>query len=118
VFFARAALEGLKRIGERVDVLHAHDHQAAWAPCFVRAHEATDPIFARVATVFTIHNLSYQGLYDSWVLALAGFSPDQFFPGAVFEFWGRVNFMKVGIAFADHVTTVSPSHAREIRKTP
>ncbi len=118
LFFARAALEGLKRLGERVHVLHAHDHQAAWAPCFVRSHDAGAPPFANVATVFTIHNLGYQGLYDSWVLALAGFAPDQFFPGAVFEFWGRVNFMKIGIAFADRITTVSPRHAREIQTTP
>ena len=115
VFFARAALEGLKQLGETFDLLHAHDHQAAWAPCFARTHEALEPAFARMATVFTVHNLGYQGLYDSWVLALAGFAPDQFFPGAVFEFWGRVNFMKVGLAFADIVTTVSPCHAREIQ---
>ena len=118
VFFARAALEGLKKTGETFDVLHAHDHQAAWAPCFARTHDAAAPAFAGLATVFTIHNLGYQGLYDSWVLALAGFAPDQFFPGAVFEFWGRVNFMKIGIAFADRITTVSPRHAREIQKTP
>ncbi|MEO5616682.1 MAG: glycogen/starch synthase [Candidatus Eisenbacteria bacterium] len=115
VFFARAALEGLKQMGERFDVLHAHDHQAAWAPCFARTHEALEPAFARMATIFTVHNLGYQGLYDAWVLALAGFAPDQFFPGAVFEFWGRVNFMKVGLAFADLVTTVSRRHAREIQ---
>lgn len=118
VFFARAALEGLKRLGERFDLLHAHDHQAAWTPCFVRTHEAHEPAFAGMATVFTIHNLGYQGLVDSWVMALAGFPPDQFFPGAIFEFWGRVNTMKVGIAFADRITTVSPRHAREIRTTP
>ena len=118
LFFSRAALEGLKTLGERVDLLHAHDHQAAWTPCFVRSHDAAAPVFAGVATVFTVHNLGYQGLYDSWVLALAGFAPDQFFPGAVFEFWGRVNFMKIGIAFADRITTVSPRHAREIQTTP
>jgi len=115
LFFARAALEGLKQLGERVDVLHAHDHQAAWAPCFARTHESLDPAFARLATVFTVHNLGYQGLVDAWVLALAGFAPDTFFPGAIFEFWGRVNYMKVGLVFADLVTTVSPRHAREIR---
>jgi len=118
LFFSRAALEGLKRLGERVELLHAHDHQAAWAPCFVRSHDAGAAPFSGVATVFTIHNLAYQGLYDSWVLALAGFALDQFFPGAVFEFWGRVNFMKIGIAFADRITTVSPRHAREIQTTP
>jgi starch synthase len=115
VFFARAALEGLKQLGESFDCLHAHDHQAAWAPCFARTHEAQEPAFARMATIFTVHNLGYQGLYDTWVLALAGFAGDQSFPGSIFEFWGRVNFMKVGLAFADLITTVSPRHAREIQ---
>jgi starch synthase len=117
LFFARAALEGLKRLGERFDILHAHDQQGAWAPCFVRTHEAFEPAFGRVATVFSAHNLGYQGIHDSWVLALAGFPGDLFYPGSVFEFWGRVNFMKVGLAFADMLTTVSPRHAREIQSS-
>src|SRR5947208_2514859 len=59
LFFARAALQGLARLG-RWDVIHAHDHQAAWALCFVRTHEAARPAFQEAATVFTIHNLGYQ----------------------------------------------------------
>jgi starch synthase len=117
LFFTRAALEGLKRLGERFDVLHAHDHQAAWAPCLVRTHDAFEPAFGGVATVFTIHNLGYQGIHDAWVLGLAGFGRDQFFPGSPFEFWGRVNFMKVGLAFADMISTVSPRYAREVQTT-
>jgi starch synthase len=101
----------------RIDVLHAHDHQTAWGPCFVRTHKAGQPRFRDTATVFTIHNLGYQGLYDPWVLALAGFPPSQFFPGSPFEFWGRVNFMKVGLSFADMLSTVSPRYAREIQSS-
>jgi starch synthase len=115
LFFCRAAMEGLVRTGEHVDVLHAHDHQAAWAPCFVRTHPAYAQTFGDVATVFTIHNLGYQGITDSWVLGLAGFGPDVFHPGGPFEYWGRVNFMKVGLAFADMLSTVSPRYAREIQ---
>ena len=115
LFFARAAVEGLKGFGERFDVLHAHDQQAAWVPCFVRTHEAGEPAFAGVATVFTIHNLGYQGIVDAWVLGLAGFPRDAFYPRSPFEYWGRVNFMKVGILFADLVSTVSPTYAREIQ---
>jgi starch synthase len=115
LFFARAALEALKGFGESFDVLHAHDHQAAWVPCFVRTHDADEPAFANVATVFTIHNLGYQGIVDSWLLSVAGFSRDLFFPQSVFEYWGRLNFMKVGIAFADLVSTVSPTYALEIQ---
>jgi starch synthase len=116
LFFTRAALEGLRRLGPW-DVVHAHDQQAAWAPCFVRTHHAGEPAFARAATVFTIHNLGYQGIVDPWILGLAGFPRDVFTPAGPFEFWGRVNFMKVGLAFADMISTVSPRYAREIQSS-
>jgi len=115
LFFSRAALEGLSGLGERFDILHAHDHQAGWVPCFARTHFAAEAAFAKAATVFTIHNLGYQGIHDSWVLGLAGFGRELFYPTAPFEFFGRVNDMKVGLAFADLLSTVSPRYAREIR---
>ena len=115
LFFARAALEGLSRLGETFDILHAHDHQAAWVPCFVRTQLASRPAFQGAATVFTIHNLGYQGIHDPWVLALAGFGRELFYPTGPFEFYGRVNFMKVGLTFADLLSTVSPRYAREIQ---
>jgi starch synthase len=117
LFFCRAALEGLKRLGERFDVLHAHDQQAAWTPCFARTHEAFEPAFGAVATVFTVHNLGYQGIVDSWILGVAGFARQWFYPASPFEYWGRVNVMKVGLAFADLITTVSPRYAHEIRES-
>src|SRR5213593_1707366 len=73
LFFSRAVLEGLQRLGDRFDILHAHDHQAGWVPCFARAHESYLLAFRATATVFTIHNLGYQGIHDPWVLGLAGF---------------------------------------------
>ncbi len=117
LFFARAALEALARLGEPLDILHAHDHQAGWVPCFARTHFASQPAFAGAATVFTIHNLGYQGIRDPWVLGLAGFGRELFYPGGPFEFFGRVNDMKVGLAFADLLSTVSPRYAREIRSS-
>jgi len=65
--------------------------------------------------VFTIHNLGYQGIHDPWVLGLAGFGRELFYPTGPFEFWGRVNYMKVGLAFADLISTVSPRYAAEIQ---
>jgi starch synthase len=115
LFFGRAALEGLSRLGEPFDVLHAHDHQAAWVPCFARTELASRPAFEGAATVFTIHNLGYQGIHDPWVLALAGFGRELFYPTGPFEFYGRVNDMKVGLTFADLLSTVSPRYAREIQ---
>jgi starch synthase len=116
LFFTRAALEGLKLLGDRVDILHTHDHQAAWGPAFVRTHESAERVFRGATTIFTIHNLGYQGIYDSWVLGLAGFGLERFYPGSPFEFWGRVNYMKVGLSFADALTTVSPRYSREIQE--
>ena len=115
MFFARAAMGALAGLGGSFDVLHSHDHQAAWVPCFARTHFATEAAFAGVATVFTIHNLGYQGIHDPWVLGLAGFGRELFYPGGPFEFFGRVNDMKVGLAFADLLSTVSPRYAREIQ---
>ncbi len=115
LFFTRAALEAVKGFGESFDIVHAHDQQAAWAPCFVRTHDAEDQAFVNTATVFTIHNLGYQGIVDPWVLGLAGFPRSSFYPHSPFEYHGRVNFMKVGILFSDLVSTVSPTYAREIQ---
>jgi starch synthase len=117
LFFCRAAFEGLRRLGFPVDILHAHDHQAAWIPCFARSHEARERILEGVATVFTLHNVGYQGICDAFVLGLAGFSRELFYPGSPFEYWGRVNFMKVGLVFADVLTTVSPRYAKEIQSS-
>ncbi len=115
LFFSRAALEGLKGFDEHFDVLHAHDQQTAWVPCFVRTHEADEPAFDGVATVFTIHNLGYQGVVDPYLLSVAGFARELFYAQSPFEYWGRLNFMKVGIVFADLVSTVSPTYALEIQ---
>ena len=117
LFFCRAALEGLKGFGETFDVMHAHDQQTAWAPCLLRTHDGDEPAFNRLATVFTIHNLGYQGIVDPWILSVAGFSRELFYPQSPFEYWGRVNFMKIGIAFADLVSTVSPTYALEIQSS-
>jgi starch synthase len=66
--------------------------------------------------VFTVHNLGYQGIHDPWVLGLAGFPGHLFHVASPFEFWGRVNYMKVGLAFADLISTVSPRYAQEIQQ--
>jgi starch synthase len=117
LFFSRAAMVALRRLDEPVDVLHAHDQQAAWVPCFLRTHDADAAAFRATASVFTIHNLGYQGIHDAWVLGVAGFGRELFYPASPFEFYGRVNYMKVGIAFADLLTTVSPRYASEIQSS-
>ncbi|HVR73007.1 MAG TPA: 1,4-alpha-glucan branching protein domain-containing protein [Planctomycetota bacterium] len=115
VFFTRAALEALRVLGDPVDVIHCHDHQTALGPAYLKLHHRKDPVLGLAASVYTLHNLGYQGTYGPEILGLAGFGPELFRPGSPFEHEGRVNFMKLGIHFADRVNTVSEGYAREIR---
>jgi starch synthase len=110
---AMAAL-GVARYLFRPDVLHLHDWQAALTPVYIREHFRGDPTFLGVKTLLTIHNLGYQGLFVPAVLPQIGLpatlmNPDQM------EFFGRVNFLKAGIAWSDAVSTVSKGYAREIQ---
>lgn len=89
-------------------VLHAHDWHAAMACTYLDAHAVTTP-----ASVFTVHNLAYQGLFPPEDHALLGLSSRYLSPAAL-EFHGRLSFMKAGLKFADRITTVSPTYAREI----
>ena len=84
----------------------------------MRTHDAHESAFRGVVTALTIHNLGYQGMHDPWVLGLAGFGLEYFYPGSPFEYWGRVNDMKIGLLFADALTTVSPRYASEIQSSP
>lgn len=114
-FFCRAVCEGMRRLGPPPDVVHLNDYQAAWIAAFLRTHFATDPVLAGVASVYTIHNLAYLGLFPPSLLDLAGIPRDAFRAGSPFEFWNEVNVTKVGLEFADLLTTVSPRYAREIQ---
>ncbi len=113
-FFTRASLDALRWMGEPVDVVHSHDHQVALASFFVKRHFADDPVLGSASTVYTLHNLGYQGVYSPGVLDLMGVADDEFYPMGPFEHHAHVNWMKIGISFADEVSTVSPTYAREI----
>jgi starch synthase len=90
------------------DVLHAHDWHAGLACAYVAARPAS-----KVATVYTVHNLAYQGLFESENFHLLGL-PARFMKPTALEFHGRFSFMKAGLIYADKVTTVSPTYAREM----
>ena len=90
------------------DVLHAHDWHAAMACAYVAAHPGT-----RARTVFTVHNLAYQGLFPSDDFRLLGL-PSRLMASTGLEYHHQVSFMKAGLKFAGRVTTVSPTYAREI----
>ena len=112
-FFARAALELLGGM-DFPDVLHAHDWQAALAIALLKTQPERYPGLASIRTVFTLHNLGYQGLFspDQW--HLLDLDPALFSPEGL-EFYGKINFLKGGLVFAEALTTVSPTYAQEIR---
>ena len=107
-FFSRAALELLRR--ERVDIVHGHDWQTALAIVFLKAQPARYPELAAAKTVFTVHNLGFQGIFGppDWRLLDLDAS---FFTPQFLEFYGNINFLKGALVFADKLTTVSPSYA-------
>jgi starch synthase len=111
--FARAALAVARGLF-RTDVFHCHDWQAGLVPALLASSFATDPTFLGTKTLFTIHNLGYQGLFPKTAMAEAGLDPVLFRPDGL-EFFGRISYIKGGIAFADALTTVSPTYAREIQ---
>ena len=116
--YARGALELLLRVDLRPDLLHVHDFQTGLIPSILKRHALGTSFFDRTASVLTIHNLGYQGIYDPSVLDRIGLDGEARRPGDALEFWGKVNYLKAAIVDADAVTTVSPRYAEEIRSRP
>ncbi len=111
-FFSRAILEIIPHIGFKPDVIHCNDWQTALTPVYYSTMYATAPGYENIKTVFTIHNIQYQGVYGKELLGdVLGISENDYH---LLEYDGCVNFMKGGIECADKVTTVSPSYANEI----
>jgi len=114
-FYSRASLEAMRALAFAPEVIHANDHQAALVPAYLKTTYAEDPFFQMTAAILSIHNMGYQGVYDADSMAIAGFPPRYFYPLSPFEFWGKMNFLKAGIHFADVITTVSERYAEEIQ---
>ncbi len=113
-FFALAALTALPGITEAPVMLHAHDWHAALAPAYLRAYDTGRPFYRKTWATLTVHNAGYQGHFPTDTMADIGL-PWEFYNHHMFEWHGRVNLLKGGIACADIVTTVSPTHAHELR---
>jgi len=111
--FSRAVLEASKFLG-RPDIFHCHDWQTALIPVLLRTVYLEDPAFQDVASVFTIHNMGYQGLFPPEILPLL-MLPWDLFTITKLEFYGNVNLLKGALNFADYVTTVSRKYSQEIQ---
>jgi starch synthase len=110
---ARAALAVARHLF-RTEIFQCHDWQAGLVAPYLHTMFASDPTFLGVRTLFTIHNLGYQGLFPKTALADAALDPSVYRPDGM-EFFGRVSYIKGGISFADALNTVSPAYAREIQ---
>ncbi len=117
VFFARGVLETLKRLGWQPDIIHCNDWQTGLIPAYLKTLYAEDPFFKSVKTVFTIHNMAYQGAFPAESYAKSLLPANLFTPEGV-EAYGKFNFLKTGIFFSDVITTVSPRYAQEICDSP
>jgi starch synthase len=111
--FSRAVLEASKVLGVP-QVFHCHDWQSALVPVLLRTVYAGDPAFRDVGTVFTVHNLGYQGLFPPETLPLLAL-PWDLFTISKMEFYGQVNFLKGALIYSDFVTTVSRKYSQEIQ---
>lgn len=113
-FFCRAALDALGKIDFFPDVIHCNDWQTGLIPALLKTQYANDPEYAKIRTVYTIHNLRFQGLYCWDRLARVLHLDWRYFSADGLEFYGLLSCMKGGINYADRITTVSPSYAEEI----
>lgn len=114
IVYGRAVLALAKALDFSPDVIHAHDWQAGLIPAYLKTLYWEDPFFSRTATVFSIHNIAYQGLFPKSTLAVAGWGWDQFTPDRL-EYFDQVNFLKAGLVYADMISTVSPTYVREVQ---
>lgn len=115
-FFQKSILESLKILHIHPDVIHVNDFHTALIPYMMKMQYR--PFFDQSISVLTLHNFLFHGVYEPQVLFDAGIPMDQFYPLSVFEFYGKTNFLKTGMTYADAVNTVSPRYAWELQNIP
>lgn len=113
IFFCKSVLELIKTMRLKLDIIHCHDWQTGIIPLYLKTIYREDEFFKNTHTVFTIHNIAYQGFFPPDSLDITGFGYEVFNPEGI-EFYGHISYLKAGIISADIITTVSDSHAKEI----
>jgi starch synthase len=114
LFFSKVGLAAVRRTGWRPDVVHVHDWHTAAAANWLAVAGRGDPFWAGVGSVITIHNLAYQGWTDAGAVGLLGVEAGGMLGVERERFHGRVNLLARGLCYADAITTVSPTYAREV----
>jgi starch synthase len=117
VFFSRAVLEAIRLLELQVDVLHLNDWQTGLIPAYLKIEYHSVPRYENIASLLTVHNISYQGQFWHWDMLLTGLDW-KYFNWHQMEFHGNLNLLKTGMVFADSISTVSPRYAQEIQSSP
>lgn len=115
VFFTNAVLKSIDKLGFYPDVININDWHTGMLPLYLKEKYAHLPKYSHIKTIYTIHNLQYQGIFSSDILGDILDIDFRYFNNGDIEYHGQINFMKAGINFADKVSTVSPSYAGEIK---
>ncbi|MBI2399745.1 MAG: glycogen/starch synthase, partial [Deltaproteobacteria bacterium] len=113
-FFSRAVLEVIKARDLTPDIIHCNDWQTGLIPAYLKDIYRDESVFAKTASVLTVHNIAYQGQFPASFYDVTGLGAHLFNPEGL-EFWGNLNLLKSGIVFADAITTVSRGYSREIQ---
>jgi starch synthase len=119
VFFCRGGLEAIAALSEGPEpwspqIIHANDWETGLLPVYLRTLYRDHPALRGIGTLFTVHNLAFQGVFWHYDMPLTGLGWDLFTPAGI-EFYGKINFLKGGLVFSDILTTVSRTYAVEIR---
>ena len=114
ILFSRGVIETLQREKWTPDIIHCNDWPTGLLPMYLKENYAWDNLFKNTASIFTIHNIGYQGRFSKETLKHAEIRSELFYPQSPIEFDGDVSFMKAGIKFSDIVNTVSKTYAKEI----
>ncbi len=115
IFFSRAIFSLIENLGWIPDVIHCNDWQTGLIPAYIKTLYRENPLFRGIATLYTIHNMAYQGNFPLETLSKTGLGSDFFYPTGPLEFWGKVSFTKTGLVYSDVLNTVSETYAGEIQ---
>ncbi len=116
IFYSRGIFEILKRLGWAPHIIHCNDWQTGLVPAYLKTIYSKDPFFRNIKTVFTIHNVAYQGNFPKEMFTKTGLPEEVFTPDTA-EFYDKMSFMKAGLVYSDYITTVSQTYAKEISES-
>jgi starch synthase len=117
VFFSRAALEAVRLLDLKTELINCHDWTSGLIPAYLKTEFCGVPPYDAIRSMMTVHNIAYQGNFWHWDMELTGIDW-KYFNWRQMEFYGNLSFLKTGLAFADTLSTVSPRYAEEIQSPP